>query len=597
MKKIILKYSTLILLMVSVVSCDDFLNQNNPNANTTSKFWTNLNDCSAGLTSVYNAFKDENVLSIPAETKRSDLAWPGFGRPTPSTPDEYYYQTFTAGSAAPNSKWAALYTVIFRANQVIESVNKISPTLSKATDITYAQTLLANARFFRGVAYFYLYTSFNNGSVPLIKKVPVEPSDFYNPLAPADSVRSFYLADLEHVYNCSKEVIPYKITDPSKYGQVTNGAAAAILGQSYLYEKNYNKAAEYFGGIINNANYGYALTASIGDNFTTKNEFNSESIFEVSYSIDYKKELSSNDGNNVCNTLNLSFSPIGGFRSIIPSSWLIMAYKNERTEMDPTDTRNTVMDAITNTSRPRDYSLRTSYSIALPDDRDLPYYGQICALSPFSSLEAGYFRKYTNWDICSTEKAFNPIRSGVNVRIIRLADVYLMYAESVIKGGTDEAGVNEALKYINRIRYRSALIQLGAAVGSEYPSSTHDGNVYTAAQIMDHIMYKERPLELSAEGHATRTIDMRRWGITKARFTDLATKKYYVGSMTYPSTDAVTGLPKTVTKFKCVLTETVTGADVLIDFEQAAKNYIPSEHAYWKLPNSEALANPSVVVK
>ena len=57
----------------------------------------------------------------------------------------------------------------------------------------------------------------------------------------------------------------------------------------------------------------------------------------------------------------------------------------------------------------------------------------------------GAFRKYTNWDTRTTEKdSPKNMDSDINVRLIRLADVYLMYAESLIKGGSDESGVSEA---------------------------------------------------------------------------------------------------------------------------------------------------------
>ena len=72
-------------------------------------------------------------------------------------------------------------------------------------------------------------------------------------------------------------------------GRITSWAVKAILGKSYLYDKEYNKAAEYFKDIIDNG--GFALVDDIVDNFTAANEFNSESILEVSYSTQYNTEF------------------------------------------------------------------------------------------------------------------------------------------------------------------------------------------------------------------------------------------------------------------------------------------------------------------
>ena len=60
----------------------------------------------------------------------------------------------------------------------------------------------------------------------------------------------------------------------------------------------------------------------------------------------------------------------------------------------------------------------------------------------------------------------------------------------------------------------------------EFKRYTYDEKEYAASDVMNHLMYVERPLELCMEGHAIRVIDLRRWNITKERFDQLASDEY-----------------------------------------------------------------------
>lgn len=586
MKNSILKNIAIGLIIVfPFASCSDFLEETNPNALSTDNFWKTQADLELGLTSVYNSFKNSSVLRLVDEYQRSDMTWPGWGRP--NTNNEYFLQTFNESSNAPNDKWTALYTGIFRANQVIEAYNNLKGTFANPEAEKETAMIEAQARFFRGLYHFYLYTSFNNGSVIMYDFVPKDESEFYQTVSPAEEVQAFYRADLEY----ARENLPPVWYENKDKGRATSGAATALLGKSYLYAKDYETAATYFKDVIDNPDYGYALTNNIGENFTTWNEFNEESILEISYSLNFKSEVSIWDEEQTSTNMNYSFSPVGGWRSLYPACWLQMAYKNEK--MDTSDPRNYVLDD-NGDSRLRSYSLRTSWSIALVDDLDQSYYQKTSAQGArYNNGETAYWRKYTNWDIVESERDIVPSeRSGINVRVIRLADVYLMYAEALIKGGTDASGVNEAMRYINRVRKRSALELIGPAGTGEYPSADHDGITYNAQSLMNHLMYVERPLELSAEGHAIRTIDMRRWGITKQRFDELAVGLY--NQENFPFVDEK---GNNATRWGSVLVEVATAADAharYVDRSQPAANYLESSHGYWPLPNGEITANPQL---
>ena len=116
--------------------------------------------------------------------------------------------------------------------------------------------------------------------------------------------------------------------------------------------------------------------------------------------------------------------------------------------------------------------------------------------------------------------------SGINYRLIRLADIYLMYAECLIKGGASDGNVQSAINAINKVRHRAGVVLIGKSEQGEFKRYTYDEKEYAASDVMNHLMYVERPLELCMEGHAIRVIDLRRWNITKERFDQLASDEY-----------------------------------------------------------------------
>ncbi|MBU3024225.1 RagB/SusD family nutrient uptake outer membrane protein [Zobellia galactanivorans] len=575
----------IIIPVLAFVGCsDDFLEQTNPNQISTETFWKDNKDLEQGLIGTYKGFANANNINLVGELARTDLAWAS-GYQRPNNTNEYYLQIFNDASSVPNNKWSANYTTIFRANQVIEAAAKIGETYTTEKEKEEGLIILAQARFIRGYIYFNLYNTFNKGAVPIFDFVPVKESEFYQPIASAEEVKKFYMEDLKF----ASENLPVSWEDKEK-GRVTAGAAVAVMGQSYLYEGDYETASTYFKSVIDD--YGYSLTPNIGSNFTTMDEFNEESILEVGYSLDFKNELGAWDGRDVANPAYVRqfTGGDGTWRGAIPANWLILKYRNE--PLDFSDSRNKVVDEEGNESF-RKFSLRTSWSVALVDDEDMGYYlrektGQG---SIFNVRMTAFWRKHTNWDITRSEEELSPgkVRSGVNERLIRLAEIYLQYAECQIKLGN----VDEALVYINRVRRRSGVQLLGLNGTGEFPANDHDNKSYDAQSLMEHLMYTELPLELSAEGDGNRNIDLRRWGVKAERFKELAQRRYTADHYTLLDEEG-----KEVTRWASILKELPAG-DPDIDenwneFQEAANNYNDDLHAYWPLPNSEIISNPQL---
>ena len=174
-----------------------------------------------------------------------------------------------------------------------------------------------------------------------------------------------------------------------------------------------------------------------------------------------------------------------------------------------------VCGEVSNTSdyqKPEDYGVTSGWGMfrvrgeipALFDAKDgrgmFFTEGQTQWLDAVDNQANGYYvKKWTNLTDAG-EAASNTVDGGVNTDypLFRLADVYLMLAESTLRGGQGST-VSEALGYVNQLRAR--------AFGTEYETS---GKITEAQMDLDFII-DERARELYWEG--TRRTDLIRYDL------------------------------------------------------------------------------------
>lgn len=582
MKSKIIKLMALAAIL-SLPACTDYLEELNPNGVSTDIYWSDLEETETTLTAVYGAMLHTYLHNIHIEAVRTDQGFPRDRRNPSGNGVPFYQQSFNNGTGEIDRKWEAAYQVIFRANQVIEGLERIE----NPTDPARWTRQMAQARFFRGLVHFYLHATFNQGSIIIRDAVPRSIADFNKPLSPSEEVIAFFREDLRYAY----ENLPARYDDsPQHKGRATAGAAATILGTSHLYEGEYADALTYFNDVIENPAYGYELVYDPKLLFTSAGEFNAESILEINYTVDVQPEDSQWDEESFNTRLARYTAPNplggGGADHILPSAWISHAYANE--PLDTRDPRNYVADGAGGT-RLRKVPLRASSMIALVQDIDTEYYlaPSAAELCPFPNLSFSFYKKYTNHDIVSHEDqtGLTGWKSGKNLVLNRLADVYLMRAEARIQTG-DIAG---ALRDINEVRKRWGLRLLGPSNGSPHD---FDEETYTAASLMDHLMFVEKPLEMAIEGHSIRSIDMRRWGISRARFQELAAQHFYLTDFEFTRADGSPG--------RCNNSLLVEGSSpnatlpAIREYELAAENYNPDLHDYFPIPLSEIQNNSSI---
>lgn len=570
-------YSLIAVCLFGIMqSCNEYLEETNPNFLSSDTYWQNLNDSEANLTSVYSGMLHQYVLGIEEEFLRTDIAFPSQRTRPTGQYLAWYQQRITSDLRALSDRWDSKYQVVFRANQVIEGLNGMDDDF-KSQDRWVRQ--MAEARFFRGLMHFYLHSTFNNGNIIIRDQVPATVQDFSKPLSTSEEVIAFFRADLEYAYNNLPE-------QGEQASRVDAATAATILGTSHLYEGEYSIAKTYFEDVINNSAYGLSLVQDTSIIFTNAGEFNSESIFEINYADDKQPEDGFFDEDSFQNRLARRMGPngrnqvsrevIGAQGWLLPSAWLTYEYSNE--PIDTQDPRNTVNGAL------RPMSMRASQSIAVVNDEISPYYGAVAPqVNAFGATRFSFFKKYTNHSVVSTEFATNttPWESGRNVVVNRLSGVYLMYAETLAKTG-DVAG---AVTTINEIRKRWGLELLGLPDGTAHD---FNGIAYDETSIMEHLMFKEYPLELSMEGFSTRFIDLRRWGVTQQRFEDLSTRLFSLANYTYTRPNGTTA------RRNRSLIQEGTGAGEFTEYGEAADAWAANDLGYFPLPQSEVLNNQNV---
>ncbi len=468
LKKVVLFISATFMLLTMNTCTDADLNVTNPNQLTPDTFWQSAEDAEQGLVSVYGPLTViqswGRMMGAILTIHRSDIV------DTKSQPNVYDIGTFTLTSndARVNEGWSQLNAIVARANQVIVNVPEINMDDNRKSEI------IGEAHYLRGLAHFYLLNMWRN--IPLMTEPVNRVEDLDVGQATPDEVWENIIFDFLRAQDSLPESWP-----ESDEGRATWGAATAMLGKSYLYRENWTAAAEEFKKIIDSNIY--QLTENYQDNFLSETNNNVESVFELQYQ-------STPDGNwGPSGTPNPQrgqawepdIAPPGftSQQSVDINQWVFDLFMQEETNAGEID--------------PRAFAtLLWNYPGARVYQEDFEE-----AMSG-NDLEKVFVRKYLNFDRTSSLTPGGFSYSDNNYRMIRYADVLLMYAEAVNEANGPNIEVFDA---INEVRNRADMPGLSSNLNqSELRERLRD----------------ERVLELAIEGH--RVLDLVRWGIMADRF-------------------------------------------------------------------------------
>jgi len=472
--KIHIKYFSFLLCTMTLLAagCSKRLQQDNPNQQTAQTFWKTATDAYNAGNSVYGSLiLDGSYMRfthVILNTRGDDA--------TSSSPWDQIYNcgkfALNVDGFAASAPFTAYYQGVFRANQVIANVPGIQ------MDTALKNRVLGQAYFLRGLYYFHLASIYRNVPMPLT--IAQSSAGYYVPQSSQDSIYQQVTADFQKAV----DLLPVSYAnvtgpDQGQVGRATKGAAMAYLGKIYLFRKMYAQAAQQFLDVINLGIY--SLVPNYHDNFTDLDENNAESIFEVQFSRNVGGTADGWGPGDPDPTWGkyearaVTFGPRSfAYCDVQPTKTLYYEFLQEKT--------------VTNQVDPR------LYATLFYNTPTMTVYGKLFQTIYGVADSEVFCRKYENDGEYPDEFTPAAFQSGINARLMRYADVLLMYAECLNEQGM----TTQAYPYIQQVRDRAQLPNLSVTM----PNMNQQ-------QMRDQLVH-ERFLEFGLEGR--RFEDLVRWG-------------------------------------------------------------------------------------
>jgi hypothetical protein len=345
-------------------------------------------------------------------------------------------------------------------------------------------TFRSEARFLRALAYFNVLDLFRNG--PLVTDASKLGSADLPPYATSQQLFDFIESELN---DCQSGMLDAVVGFGNTYGHANKAAAWSLLARLYLNANTYlgTSDTKYYTSCITNCNKvigaGYILEPIYQNLYVTDNYNSKEIIFPIVA-----------DGTNLTSWGGMMFlecSAVNGdiqSRTAAPGAW----GGNRATQ----EFLNRFVNSENGYQLDDRYALLyTGFNHTSIDDNTLFNQGvQVLKYSNKSSAGVANTASFASTDF----------------PLFRLGDIYLMYAEAVLRNGTGGTAA-QALIYVNALRARAeqSSIASGFYTGTEL-------NITSQQLTLDFIL-EERAREMFWE--ATRRTDLVRFGkLTDANY-------------------------------------------------------------------------------
>jgi starch-binding outer membrane protein, SusD/RagB family len=331
--------------------------------------------------------------------------------------------------------WERTYAGIARANAVLDRIE--TPTGYKAGQ---KEQLAGEARFLRALFYFDLVRMF--GGVPKVTTMIEVPDARQMPRASEEEIYALILEDLKEALE--KLPAPAGIAK----GRANKGAAAALLGKVYVYRQDWSSARTYLEQV---AGYGYQLLPDFSKLWKLENEDNSEFIFALKYTDPTNGHRMTSDFLPYIGKTGISTA---GLEGVFPSWDLHKRYVEGDQRKAP--------------------SINEYYKPPTPANAPSIWYPHV-----------------NKFEVKQTNQA-----SGIDIPVLRYADVVLLLAETYYGLGLPDLALTE----LNKVRAR--------AFGN--PDHNYTGADIATPEAFTDKLLLERRLELAFESE--RWFDLARTG-------------------------------------------------------------------------------------
>jgi len=484
MKKIIKQIKFIPVAFLLLVSCEK-LELAPENQFTDSNYWSSVSKAQTLLNTAYSQMQNSQYFFY--NEALSDNAYNGTG-------DNAGVASIAAGNYDASlgrfkEEWNSRYGGIKTCNLLLENINRVPNA-----DPAVIERMIAEARFLRAFQHFQLTTWF--GDIPLVKKdLQLQEALTMTRTSHAEVVQ-FILDELDDII----PTLPKNNTLPqAERGRITMGAAVALKARVLLYENRWQEVVNLTQEFMN-MNYGqYALFPSYSGLFQQQNEYNSEDILSLQYVPQFRMWGEFFD-----------MAPISAgarLNGLAPTQELVDSYlmlngkkinesgsgydeNNPYINRDPRLTATVVYDRY-NWTGPNGNSVIYIKPGTDPNQEAPNEYAQ-----GSSKTTTGYYtRKY--YDI----QHLTSLQSGLNLMLIRYADILLMYAEAKNELNQMDNTVWNAT--VRAVRARAGFTDAAALTF----------NASLGQQGYREIIRNERRTEFGMEG--LRIFDIRRWKIAE----------------------------------------------------------------------------------
>ncbi|MEM1406454.1 MAG: RagB/SusD family nutrient uptake outer membrane protein [Bacteroidota bacterium] len=467
------KYLLLFPALLFITGCEDeFLDEPPEYSINSENFFNSEDDYQQALIGAYDLLAGVGYITTITSEIASDNAEAG----GESATDVVAWQEINNMEHTPvndqlRNIWSWNYAGINRCNYIFEFQDK--------TDFEGRTQVLAETAFLRAYYYFQLVKFFGDLPMPLDKRVLFgEASGF--PRLPKADVYTQIETDLTFA---AANLNPIA----AQAGRATRGAALALLGKVYLYQDEFDAAAEQLQAVIDEGQYD--LFSDLGSLFLNQNENSIESVFEIQYSNVQGASfecLQCSEGN-----VMVGFSGVRGYSGPVYASGFSFNVPRQELvdDFESGDVRfeATILDI-------------DEFVTENPGTEDDP----TTFVEGFD--HTGYFNnKYLPRQGEADQPDVN-LTYPNNIRQIRYSDVLLMAAEALNRGDGNDA---QALAYVNQVRSRAGL-----------------SNINVSGSNLTQAIYQERRVEFAGEGH--RFFDLVRTGNAASEIDGFQTGKHEV---------------------------------------------------------------------
>ncbi len=527
MKKIIIYLATMLLAAMTFTGCYDLETYPGDKVNE-GTFYKTGDHAHQGLMGIYGMLRLNEAYGYQfCFDHLGDIAY-GYN---------YYMMflaTYTDRDGTIQAHWQTFYDGIHRVNTFIRSVKGMGGIITDEQINEY----VAEAKFLRAMFYFSLTDLF--GGVPYYDESTNVNEEFMNlkqPRSSLEEVRAHILEDLD-------EAIKYLPVEhaASEYGRATKGAAYALRGKVYLYDKEWQSAINDFEEIVYNKsnNYGYDLDDDYARVFKLYNGAKSP---ETVFSIQNKSGVGTEYGMQIQALMGCRGAYGSCWNNTVPSTQLVDMYEfkdgrpfnwdeifpgyNAMTPEQRKELLSVEMDgagAIVGLREADTAKILSAYTcrdprlmatVIVPYSHYMGNIGRTTNVDLIFALDhnlsgnanGGTIQNNAGWVSYLYRKFVtegdqggaisNRLHTPFAFPLIRFADVLLMLSEAYNEAGQLDKAVTE----FNKVRTR---------VGMPGLNSGPEWMVVSNKEQMAERIRKERAVEFAGEG--LRFSDLRRWG-------------------------------------------------------------------------------------